>query len=315
MNFIHAKQKAAIDVERLGLITSFVAVAEHLSFVEAANALGQTPSTISRKVTRLEDSLGTRLLERTTRRVAMTEAGRLYYDQCVTVLGGLAQAEALVESLSTEPRGLLRISIPVAFGRLHLSSAILDFMEQYPDVRVEANYSDRFVNLIEEAYDLVVRIGHLPDSNLIVRKIAANKRWVVASPGYLARCGTPLVPADLATHSCMSFTHYSAGGNVWRFQRGDDVEVVKVSGDFRSDNSEAVLEATRRGAGISVIAAYLCHDSIRRGELIPLLTDWSSIPEAGIYVAFTHAKHISPKVRCFIDMLSQRFRSPPWILD
>src|ERR1700730_2242384 len=198
--------RSSVDVERLNLIASFVSVAEHLSFIAAANVIGTSPSTVSRKVSRLEDALGLRLFERTTRRVALTEAGRLYHAQCVQIFNHLADADAMIASLNSEPGGLLRVSFPVAFGRLQLSEIIGEFLDAYPKVKVEANYTDRFVDLIEESYDAVVRVGTLPDAPLIPRKIAENRGLVVASPAYLERYGVPYAPADLASHHCLSFS-------------------------------------------------------------------------------------------------------------
>ena len=159
MRNVGSNVRSSIDVDRLNLIASFVSVAEHLSFIAAANVIGTSPSTISRKVSRLEDALGLRLFERTTRRVALTEAGRLYHAQCVQIFNHLADADAMIASLNSEPNGLLRVSFPVAFGRLKLSEIISEFLDAYPKVRVEANYTDRFVDIIEESYDAVVRIG------------------------------------------------------------------------------------------------------------------------------------------------------------
>jgi DNA-binding transcriptional LysR family regulator len=303
---------SSVDVERLNLIASFVSVAEHLSFIAAANVIGTSPSTISRKVSRLEDALGVRLFERTTRRVALTEAGRLYHRHCVQIFNHLADADAMIASLNSEPTGLLRVSFPVAFGRLQLSEIISEFLDAYPKVKVEANYTDRFVDLIEESYDAVVRIGSLPDSTLVARKIASNRRLVVAAPSYLARFGTPREPIDLASHHCLSFSHYSAAGGIWRFKRDARVDEVKVSGEFKSDSSEAIYETALRGRGIGLVASYLCYDSIEKGDLVLLLPDWTRVPEAGVYVAYSSSKYLAPKVRVFSDFLVQRLKSVPW---
>ncbi len=206
----------------------------------------------------------------------------------------------------------MRVSFPVAFGRLQLSEIISEFLDTYPKVKVEANYTDRFVDLIEESYDAVVRIGCLPDSTLIARKISANRRLVVASPAYLERHGTPLQPADLASHHCLSFSHYSALGSVWRFRCEERTEEVKISGEFRSDNSEAIYETALRDRGIGLVASYLCHTSIEKGDLVQLLPEWTSVPEAGVYVAYSSSKHLAPKVRVFSDFLVQKLKNVPW---
>lgn len=311
-NVVSSNVTSSVDVERLNLIASFVSVAEHLSFIAAANVIGTSPSTISRKVSRLEDALGVRLFERTTRRVALTEAGRLYHRHCVRIFNHLADADAMIASLNSEPSGLLRVSFPVAFGRLQLSEIISEFLDAYPKVKVEANYTDRFVDLIEESYDAVVRIGALPDSTLIARKIASNRRLVVASRSYLERFGSPREPGELANHHCLSFSHYSASGSIWRFKRETRVEEVKVSGEFKSDSSEAIYETALRGRGIGLVASYLCYDSIEKGDLVLVLPEWTSVPEAGVYVAYSSSKHLAPKVRVFSDFLVQRLKSVPW---
>jgi DNA-binding transcriptional LysR family regulator len=312
MRNLGSNVRTSIDADRLNLIASFVSVAEHLSFIAAANVIGTSPSTVSRKVSRLEDALGLRLFERTTRRVALTEAGRLYHAQCVQIFNHLADADAMVASLNSEPNGLLRVSFPVAFGRLKLSEIISEFLDAYPKVKVEANYTDRFVDLIEESYDAVVRIGSLPDSTLIARKISDNRRLVVASAAYLERHGIPHEPADLESHQCLSYSHYSASGGVWRFKLDDRIEEVKVSGEFRSDNSEAIYETALRGRGIGLVASYLCYDSIENGDLVHLLPEWTSVPEAGVYVAYSSSKHLAPKVRVFSDFLVQKLKNVPW---
>jgi DNA-binding transcriptional LysR family regulator len=303
---------SSIDVDRLNLITSFVSVAEHLSFIAAANVIGTSPSTISRKVSRLEDALGLRLFERTTRRVALTEAGRLYHAQCVQIVNHLANADAMIASLNSEPNGQLRVSFPIAFGRLQLSAIISEFLDTYPKVKVEANYTDRFVDLIEESYDAVVRIGSLPDSNLVARKIAANRRLVVASPAYLERHGVPHEPADLVSHHCLRFSRYSASGSVWRFKRDSRIDEIKISGEFRSDSSEAIYETVLRGRGIGLVASYLCNHSIERGDLVLLLPEWTSVPEAGVYVAYSSSRHLAPKIRVFSDFLMRKLKNVPW---
>jgi DNA-binding transcriptional LysR family regulator len=158
----------------------------------------------------------------------------------------------------------------------------------------------------------VVRIGSLPDSTLIARKIADNRRFVVAAPAYLERHGVPHGPTDLASHHCLSFSHYSASGSLWRFKLDNRIDEVKVSGEFRSDNSEAIYETALRGRGIGLVASYLCYDSIEKGDLVRLLPEWTSVPEAGVYVAYSSSKHLAPKVRVFSDFLVLKLKNVPW---
>ncbi|MBB95375.1 MAG: LysR family transcriptional regulator [Rhodobacteraceae bacterium] len=302
----------ANDVGRLGLILSFVSVADHLSFADAAGETGQTASTISRKISRLENQLGTRLFDRTTRRVSLTEAGRVYLDHCRVALDSLSKGDAMIESLSAAPSGILRISMPVALGRLHLAGAIRDFMHEYPNIEVDAHFSDDYVDVIEGGYDLVVRTGALADSSLVARKVALNKRMIVASPSYVAENGAPKTPKDLADHECLIFERYESSGCVWKMARGDEALSVRVGGRFRSDNSEAIFDAVMNGFGIGVVAAYICHKQLRRGELIEILSDWQLHPTAGIYIAFANSKHVPPKVRAFSDFMAGHFRKADW---
>jgi DNA-binding transcriptional LysR family regulator len=302
----------AFDPDRLGLIAAFVAVADKLSFAEAGDILNLTASTISRKVLRLEKTLGVRLFNRTTRKVALTEAGRLYHGQCRNILDSLNEADAMVTSLNHEARGLLRISLPVAFGRLHMPAVFGAYLERHSKVSLDACYSDRFVDLISEDFDLSIRIGMLPDSSLIARNVAVNHRILVASPAYIERFGVPTTPADLAHHECIRYNLYKSSGNVWRFRRGAEEESVSVSGHFRCDNSEVVADIAQRGLGIALVARYICHDQILSGTLVPLLQDWQTIPESNVYLCYSSARFLSPKVRSFVDFMLEWFRDVEW---
>lgn len=296
------------ELERIHLVTAFALVAETLSFAKAAAIANVSPSTLSRKVARLEDLLGTRLFERTTRRVVFTELGEIYFRHCRDILDRLKEADDVVASYHSEPQGLLRVSFPVAFGHLALSTILADFIATYPKVKVEANYTDRFVDLLEEGYNAVVRIGSLPDSSLVARKIGTNRKSLVASPAYLERHGIPLTPDDLAGHHCLCFSRYTKSGTAWQFKRDEVIETVRVSGDFRSDSSEAIFEATQHGVGVAIIANYICSDAIARGTLVPLLPDWTIWPETSFYVCYASNKHLLPKTRALSDFLVQRLR-------
>lgn len=299
----------ATDIERIHLIAAFVLVADSMSFARAAEAARVSASTLSRKVSRLEDILGLRLFERTTRKVVFTELGEIYYQQCREVLGRLKETDELMASYNSEPQGLLRVSFPVAFGRLELSDILADFIATYPKVKVEANYTDRFVDILAESYNAVVRIGALPDSSLVARKIGRNRRMIVASPSYLERHGTPQVPAELAEHDCLCFSRYARSGTTWQFRRDSEVEMVRVAGDFRSDSSEAISQAAMHGAGIAIVARYLCVEAVEQGRLVPLLPDWTVCPESNVYICYPSNRHMLPKTRVFSDFLVQRLRN------
>jgi DNA-binding transcriptional LysR family regulator len=302
----------AFDIERIHLVAAFAIVAEKLNFAQAASTVGVSASTLSRKVARLEALLGLRLFERTTRTVVLTEIGQLYFEQCRDILLRLNEADSMVSSYNTEPQGLLRVSFPVAFGRLQLPDILAGFIEKYPKVQIEANYTDRFVNLIEEGYNAVVRIGSLSDSSLIVRKIANNRRALVASPTYLAQHGIPQGPADLTRHHCLCYSHYARSGSMWSFRRGDTAQDVPVAGEFRSDSSDAIYEAALRGTGIAIVARYICSNNIADGSLVQILPDWNVVPESSVYIAYASNKHMVPKTRVFSDFLVEKLRDVQW---
>jgi len=301
------------DANRFALITSFVAVAEHLSFVDAADALNIKPSTVSRQISRLENALGVRLFARTTRRIALTEAGLLYCAECRRILEHLSEAEALVRSLNAEPRGSLRITAPIAFGRLHLNTLLAEFLALYPKVSIEANFSDRYVDVIGERYDVAVRIGNLPSSGLIARKIGQNQRYLVASPKYLESHGTPRALSDLAHHNCLRFSQYSSQGSMWHLTAAGSAESVQVSGNFASDCSESVFQAAVAGAGIGLVAGYLAADAFRQGQLTVIMPEYTSC-DAGIYALYPDAKHLPAKVAAFVSFLTERLRVADWSL-
>jgi len=305
-------QKRPLMGDKLALIAAFLAVAERNSFIGASHVMDMSASTISRHVAQLEAHLGLRLLERTTRHVALTEAGRIYHSMCNEIFGRLADAERTMASLKTTPRGNLRISAPVALGRLHVSPAIPAFQARFPDIRVEADFTDRYVDIVEEGYDVAVRIGSLLDSSLIARKIAPNRRLVVASPTYLAKNGTPSQPNELQRHECLSFTRYAASQNAWTFSRGDETSAVPIEGRFRSDSSDAIYQAVLNGAGIGLVATYMCHEDLAAGRLVALLRDWTITPEASIYVVLPSRIYLAPKVRAFSDFVVSRFRDAQW---
>ncbi|MEI4472406.1 LysR family transcriptional regulator [Frigidibacter sp. MR17.24] len=304
-----------LDDERLGLIVAFMAVVDAGSFAAAATRLRQTPSTVSRKVARLEERLAVRLLNRTTRSLALTEAGAVYLRYCRSISELLGAAEAEVSSLSSSPHGLVRVTLPVAFGQRHVTKLLAEFLEIYPRIEIEAAFNDRFVDMIAENYDLSIRIGNLPDSSLVARKLTSNRRLLVAAPVYVERFGTPAEPADLAHHDCIRYLLYRSSGNIWRFSHRDNPrreQTVNVVGSFRCDNSEAVNTFALSGLGVGIVADYICHDALERGELVQLLPDWRVVPESGIYACWPGTRMLMPKVRHLVDFLGARLSQQTW---
>ena len=298
--------------DRMKRLVAFLAVAEHLSFTKAAKGLQTTSATVSRKIMQLEGELGVRLFNRNTRSVIVTEAGKLYYTHCRRVMESLQEADEMVASLNSEPRGALRISLPVAFGRRHVIPALFGFLRENPQIALDTSLTDEFVDLFSGGYDAVIRIGSLPDSNLRARLIAPNRRIVVASREYLEKTSAPTTPKHLKHHNCIRYNRYSASGNIWQLQRGSERVELHVNGTFRTDDSETVHEAVLNGHGIGLVAPYICYESLRRGDIVDILPNWSSAPDTGIYIVYPETTFIPPKLRAFINYITSYFRMPVW---
>lgn len=298
-------------MDRLVAMETFVQVAERGGFTPAAEVLGLSRAMVSKHVQDLEEHLGARLFNRTTRRVSLTEAGRIYLERTTQLLAELAETEEAVGALHTTPRGLLRINAPMSFGALHLGGAVADFMEQHQEVTIELTLNDRVVDLVEEGYDLAVRIATLNDSSLIARRLAPSRMVVCASPGYLARYGRPVVPGDLTAHNCLEYS-YGPNRGEWRFETPDGTEIVRVSGRIRANNGDALRAAALCGAGVVLMPSFICGGDLAEGRLVPLLCD-RRVPDAAIYAVYPPGRHLSAKVRSFIDFLVPRFgEHPSW---
>ena len=293
----------------LPALACFVAVVEHESFTGAADALGVSKSHVSKQVSALEDHLGTRLLNRSTRRMSLTDVGRAYYERCAAALADLEEAELAVTQHHSTPRGVLRLSVPMSFGVQYLSPLIAEFGARWPDVRIDVELTDRVVNILDEGIDLAVRIGQLADSSLIARRIAWVHGYLVASPAYLAERGAPEHPDDLRDHDCLVYEYQ---GPSWTFTRDDESITVRVDGRVRSNNGEVLVDAARRGLGIAWMPDFLSCDALSSGDVVPLLPDWSS-RRLGVWAVYPHNRHLSAKVRLFVDLLAEAFGDvPPW---
>lgn len=295
-------------MDRIDEISAFAAVADARSFTQAARRLGVSSAQVSKLVARLEDRLGARLLNRTTRDVSLTDTGRAYLDRARSVLDDF---EALESSVRDEngPRGVLRISAPVAFGALELNPALLDFAQACPEVSLEVFYADRMVNLVDEGFDVGVRIGRLADSSLIARKLAPVRFVTCASPAYLQAHGVPQTPADLAAHEAIIDLN---GGDpyVWGFGIGGECIQARVHGRLRFASPEACLDAAERGFGIARAPAFVASDRLRSGTLTPLLCSFEP-QTVYVHAVYPHARHLAPKVRVFVDFLAERFAGEP----
>ena len=298
------------SLDNLAAMAVFARVVEDRSFTQAASALGRSKSAVSKAVSQLEDRLGARLLNRTTRRLSLTEAGTAYYERAARILAEAAEADETVSALQDEPRGTLRVNAPMSFGQRHLAPAIGAFLKRYPALRLDITLADRFVDLVGEGYDVAIRIAALPDSSLIAAKLAPNRRVVCASPGYFARAGTPLHPHDLVDHNCFGYA-YQATGDTWRFLGPDGPTAVRVTGSLTANNGEILRAAMREGLGLALVPTFSISDELRSGELVAVLPDYLDV-ETSVYAVYPHSRHLSAKVRAFVDFLRDRFGPEPY---
>lgn len=293
-------------------IAIFVKVVELSSFTAAAEALETSQPVVSKAVTRLEEKLGARLLNRTTRRLSLTEAGAELYRRTSRALTEIQDAELEVARFQTEPRGTLRVSAPMSFSILHLGSLIPVFLERYPGVAVELHMDDRQVDLVEEAFDVAIRIGRLQDSNLIARKIAPCRQLLCASPAYLAKRGTPEHPDDLLQHNCIVYSLISTPRECRLTGPDGETYTVPMNGNLVSNNGLVNRAAAMAGAGIVLLPAFYIGDELRSGALKIVLPDYKP-PELAAHAVYTERRNLTPKVRAFVDFLATTLGpEPPW---
>jgi DNA-binding transcriptional LysR family regulator len=297
---------------------AFVRAVELGSFSRAAAEEGVKVSTVSRYVTALEADLGAALFNRSTRRLHLTEVGTTFYDRAVRIVAEVADARLAATSLNVRPQGLLRINIPGAFGRRHVVPHLRDFLAAYPDIQVDATLTDETVNLIASGADVAVRIGALADSTLVARRLAPQRRLLVAAPAYLADRRPVAVPSDLEDHDCLLFALQPK--QVWYFLAHDPPTTepleVPVRGRLRANDSEALLDAVLASLGIALLPTWLTGEAIMAGRLTPLLSDWEALiapgPQRAIWGVYPPKKVVSPKVRTFLSFIEARFGKPPY---
>jgi DNA-binding transcriptional LysR family regulator len=283
----------------------FAKVVDTASFAEAARHFGMSPAMVSKHVRTLEERLGVRLLNRTTRRVSATEVGQNYYERCLRILFELDDAERAAGDLQAAPRGLLRVTAPVSFSFRHLAPAIADYLSAYPDVSIDLNLNDHYVDLVEERFDVAIRVGHLADSSLMSRKLCSIAMMVCASPAYLEANGAPEVPNDLTRHNCLIYT-YTTQQSAWRFaDRNGGEHVVRVNGRFLANNGDALRALAVKGAGLVFAPDFIVEDDLQAGRLIRLLPEFET-GETPVHAVYTHSKFLSAKTRTFIDFLAAR---------
>lgn len=302
-----------MPVETLAL-TVFHCVVRHSSYAKAAEELGLSPSGISRIITRLEEQLGARLVQRTTRKLSLTEAGAAFHARTVQVLVDLTDAEEEIQQTTLRPRGHLRVSAPVVFGQYYIAPLLDQLLERYPELTIDLSLIDRMVDLVDEGLDLAIRIGSLSDSRLIARRLCTNHRVIVAAPSYLQRRGEPQHPLDLAEHDCLLFTGF-ARPREWRLIGPEGAISVNVNGRVASNNPAVLTASAKHGLGITFGATLLAGSALLSGELVRVLKDWE-FEQTGIFAVYPSARQLSTKVRAAVDFLAENLQDPPqWDRD
>jgi DNA-binding transcriptional LysR family regulator len=297
-------------MDKLASIRAFTKVVQHNGFSAAARDLRLSRSAVSKHVIELEEELGVQLLSRTTRSVTATENGQAYYERCLAILADLEEADLAAARSQAEVRGLLRVNAPMSFGTLHLAQAVADFMEKYPELRIQLVLSDQQIDSVQEGYDMTLRIADLPSSSMIARKIAPAHRAVCASPTYLAQHGIPQHPNDLREHACLTYGHL-ATGNQWKLTGPDGDHWIAIPWTLCTNNAEVLRDAAVRGRGIALLPTFIAGADIQQGRLSTILTSYKA-PEISIYAIYPETRHLSLKVRVFIDFLVERFGGHPY---
>lgn len=301
-------------MDRFQAISAFVKVVETGSFARAADRLGLSVSAVSRNVAELEAHVDARLLNRTTRRLSLTESGRAFHERCVQLLADLEEAEQSANAGTVTPRGTLRLTASNTFGARHLAPVIAAFVRQYPDMRFDVQLSDRAVDLVDEGFDIAVRIGEIGSQNLVGRKVGATRLICCASPAYIERMGEPRKPEDLTAHVCLTY-EYMPYRNVWRFRDKQGKEhAVRIAGPIHANSGRFLEALAMEGIGIAFEPDFVVEPDVRAGRLVPILRGYEAMPTS-IYVVYPSRRHLSAKVRVFTDFVAQKFATAAWALD
>ncbi|MBF0448671.1 MAG: LysR family transcriptional regulator [Magnetococcales bacterium] len=277
------------------------------------NKFRYTRSRISKQVAALEEKTGVRLFDRTTRRVSLTEGGQLYLERCQWILKELETADSALDQIRDEPRGRLRLSAPLTFGLLHIAPTLPEFLHQHPQIQVDLSLNDRHVDLIEEGFDLAIRIGNLPDSSFRARKLATDRRVVCGSPDYFRQHLPPQTPADLEQHNCLTYS-YAARNDIWQFSGPDGDFQVHVKGNLRVNNGDTLRLAALAGLGLIQVPTFMVGGDLQMGRLRSILTEYGG-DRVTIQALYPGGRHTPSKVRAFINFLAQRIgKRPDWYL-
>ena len=286
-------------------VTVFVETINTGSFTAAAHALGHSTSYVSKAITRLEKRLGSRLLNRTTRTISMTDAGRAYYERCSQIVIDAENAERSINQLQEKPSGLLRINAPGSFGSKFLLDVLPQFMHRYPEVKLEVEFNDRIIDVVAEGYDVVIRVGEIKDSNLVARKFTSSRSVVVVSPDYLKRKGKPKRAEDLSHHDCIAYSLLPAPTQ-WVFSKNDIRTSVTVEPRAMCNNPGLEVAMVKHGIGITRMPLFMCKQEVVNGELQVILEDYDQL-EYGVYAVYPHRQYLTAKVRAFVDFVVDAF--------
>ena len=298
-----------MNIEHLKL---FVRLASTHNISMAGQELGLSPAVASAHINKLEEGLGVRLVHRTTRKVSLTEEGRAFLPHAEEVLATVEAARGAVGVGHKAPTGTLRVTASASFGRLHLVPALKGFMAKYPELAIDFRFSDSIIDMVEGGFDVAVRLAELKDSSLVARKLAPDRRIVVASPEYLAQHGTPQSPEELVNHECVTL----AGLENWVFETPEGQYSMRASGSFRTDNGDAMRDACIDGLGVSINSIWSVYKQLQKGELVEILQDYPLVMNASIWAVYPSSRLIAPKVRAFIDYFAEYYGQPPyWELE
>ena len=297
--------KNIANINLLDGMAVFVEVINAGSFTAAARSLGHSTSYISKQITRLEKRLGSRLLNRTTRTISLTDAGRAYYERCSQIMIDAENAERSINRLQETPSGLLCINAPVSFGSRHLLDVFSAFMQSYPDVKLEVEFNDRLIDVVAEGYDVVIRVGEIKDSSLVARKITSSKSVVLASPDYIKRKGKPQRVEDLTQHDCIAYSLLPAPTQ-WTFYKDGQRASVTVDPRAMCNNAELEVAMLVQGIGIARLPLFTCEQEVASGALQIILEDYEQL-QLDVYAVYPHRQYLTAKVRAFVDFVVDAF--------
>lgn len=286
----------------------FTSVVRAGNMSAAGRDMGLSPAVVSKRISHLEKRLGTRLFQRTTRQLTLTDTGEGFYQRVIKILNGIEDAEAFVMRRNTEPRGALRISAPTSFGRLHIAPFLAEFLKLYPDLRLDLQLSDRFVDIVREGFDIAIRVGDLPDSSLVARRLAPNHRVICASPDYIARAGEPKTIDDLTHHNCLSAIPQES----WRLSGPNGIIMHKQHGNIRTNSSEVVRMAVVTGLGIALRSTWDVGSELKSGTLKQVLPQYCGSPHVAVYAVYPSREFLPMKLKVFINFLTKKYGPKPY---